>query len=114
MGTAAVITLLRYVSVLVELTKVEGTAHGTLIAAQMLDVAVRVQSIRHLAVQQMALLIQVRAQLVCVHTRLLLYRMQIYYCVAVNNIVVTSARCSPLPRSFVASMPSELITIVLV
>lgn len=46
---------------LVELTKVEGTAHGSLIAAQMLDVAVRVQSIRHLAVQQMALLVQVRA-----------------------------------------------------
>ncbi len=48
----------RYVSVLVELTKVEGTKHGSLIAKQMLDVAVRVQSIRHFAVSQMALLIE--------------------------------------------------------
>jgi hypothetical protein len=97
------------VSVLVELTKVEGTAHGSLIAAQMLDVAVRVQSIRHLAVQQMALLIQVRAQLLCVHKWWC--RMQIFYCVAVNNIVVTSAKCSPLPRSFVVNMQSESGTI---
>lgn len=43
---------------LVELTRVEGTKHGLLIAEQMLDVAVRVQSIRHFAVSQMALLIE--------------------------------------------------------
>ena len=36
----------------------EGTKHGSLIAQQMLDVAVRVQSIRHFAVSQMALLIE--------------------------------------------------------
>ena len=43
----------RYVSILVELTRMEGTRHGGLIAAQMLDVAIRVQAIRHFAVSQM-------------------------------------------------------------
>lgn len=43
---------------LVELTKVEGTKHGVLIAEQIQDVSVRVQSIRHFAVSQMALLVQ--------------------------------------------------------
>lgn len=47
-----------YISVLVELTKVEGTKHGTLIADQIQDVAVRVQSVRHFAVSQMVLLVQ--------------------------------------------------------
>lgn len=51
-------TYFRYVSVLVELTRVEGTKHGQLIAEQMLDVAVRVQSVRHFAISQMALLIE--------------------------------------------------------
>ncbi|XP_069693426.1 AP-3 complex subunit delta-1-like [Periplaneta americana] len=46
-----------YVSVLVELTRMEGSQHGSLVAAQMLDVATRVQAIRQFAVQQMALLI---------------------------------------------------------
>lgn len=44
-------------SVLVELTRMEGSQHGSLVAAQMLDVATRVQAIRQFAVQQMALLI---------------------------------------------------------
>ena len=43
----------RYVSILVELTRMEGTRHGRLIAAQMLDVAIRVQAIRPFAVSQM-------------------------------------------------------------
>ena len=47
-----------YVSVLVELTRIEGTKHGSLIADQMLDVAIRVQSIRPFAVRQMALLVE--------------------------------------------------------
>ncbi|VDK84565.1 unnamed protein product [Litomosoides sigmodontis] len=47
-----------YISVLVELTKVEGTKHGTVIAEQVLDVSVRVQSIRHFSVSQMALLVE--------------------------------------------------------
>ena len=45
--------LARYVSILVELTRMEGTRHGKMIASQMLDVAVRVQAIRHFAVAQM-------------------------------------------------------------
>jgi len=45
------------VSVLVELTRMEGSQHGSLVASQMLDVATRVQAIREFAVQQMALLI---------------------------------------------------------
>jgi len=36
----------RYVSVLVELTRIEGTKHGQLIASQMLDFAIRVQAVR--------------------------------------------------------------------
>lgn len=36
----------------------EGTKHGTLIAEQIQDVAVRVQSVRHFAVSQMVLLVQ--------------------------------------------------------
>ncbi|OQV21099.1 AP-3 complex subunit delta-1 [Hypsibius exemplaris] len=47
-----------YVSVLVDLTKMEGTHHGEQIAAQLLDVAVRVSSIRHFTVQQMAILLE--------------------------------------------------------
>lgn len=43
----------RYVSVLVELTRMEGTRHGRLIASQMQDVAIRVQAIRPFAVGQM-------------------------------------------------------------
>ncbi|XP_033636373.1 AP-3 complex subunit delta-1-like isoform X3 [Asterias rubens] len=47
-----------YVSILVELTKIEGTKHGHLIASQMLDVAIRVKAIRSFGVQQMALLLE--------------------------------------------------------
>ncbi|XP_055327489.1 AP-3 complex subunit delta-1-like isoform X2 [Paramacrobiotus metropolitanus] len=47
-----------YVSVLVDLTKMEGTHHGSQIATQLLDVAVRVPSIRHFTVQQMAILLE--------------------------------------------------------
>jgi len=46
-----------YVSVLVELARVEGMKHGPLLAHQMLDVAVRVQAIRPFAVSQMTLLL---------------------------------------------------------
>jgi AP-3 complex subunit delta-1 len=45
--------LYRYISILVELTRLEGTKHGNLISLQMLDVAVRVESIRPFACQQM-------------------------------------------------------------
>lgn len=47
-----------YVSVLVELTDMEGTQHGSLVATQMLDVAIRVQAIRSFAVSQMAILLE--------------------------------------------------------
>ncbi|XP_037068745.1 AP-3 complex subunit delta-1-like [Pollicipes pollicipes] len=47
-----------YLSVLVELTRIEGSQHGPLVAAQMMDVTVRVQAIRHFAVAQMALLLE--------------------------------------------------------
>uniref|UniRef100_A0A8C6ZRH9 AP-3 complex subunit delta-1 n=1 Tax=Nothoprocta perdicaria TaxID=30464 RepID=A0A8C6ZRH9_NOTPE len=46
-----------YISILVELTRLEGTRHGHLIAAQMLDVAIRVKAIRRFAVSQMAMLL---------------------------------------------------------
>ncbi|XP_062504625.1 AP-3 complex subunit delta-1-like isoform X2 [Corticium candelabrum] len=46
-----------YVTVLVELTKVEGTRHGRLLADQMLDVAIRVKTVRPFAVKQMAVLL---------------------------------------------------------
>lgn len=54
----SVVLLNRYVSVLVELTDMEGTQHGPLVATQMLDVAIRVQQIRNFAVSQMALLLE--------------------------------------------------------
>lgn len=47
----------RYISILVELTRLEGTRHGHLIASQMLDVAIRVKAIRGFAVAQMASLL---------------------------------------------------------
>lgn len=47
-----------YISVLVELTRMEGTKHGQLVATQLLDVAIRVQAIRNFAVQQCALLLE--------------------------------------------------------
>ena len=43
----------RYVTVLVELTRIEGTRHGRLIAAQLLDVAIRVQAVRAFVVVRM-------------------------------------------------------------
>jgi len=49
-----------YVSVLVELSQMEGGGggHGKILAQQMMDVAIRVQAIRPFATQQMALLIE--------------------------------------------------------
>ncbi|KZC13228.1 PREDICTED: AP-3 complex subunit delta-1 [Dufourea novaeangliae] len=47
-----------YIYVLVELTRMEGTKHGPLVATQLLDVAIRVQAIRKYAVQQCALLLE--------------------------------------------------------
>ena len=44
-------------SVLVELTRMEGTKHGPLVASQLLDVAIRVTAIRGFVVAQMALLL---------------------------------------------------------
>lgn len=58
----------RYISVLVELTRLEGTRHGHLIAAQMLDVAIRVKAIRKFAVSQMSALLD-RAHLVASSTQ---------------------------------------------
>uniref|UniRef100_UPI00358E5B4D AP-3 complex subunit delta-1 isoform X2 n=1 Tax=Myxine glutinosa TaxID=7769 RepID=UPI00358E5B4D len=52
-----------YVSVLVELTRAEGTRHGKIIAAQLLDVAIRVRAVRPFAVMQMAQLLQDGPQL---------------------------------------------------
>jgi AP-3 complex subunit delta-1 len=46
-----------YVSVLVELTRMEGTRHGKLLSSQMLDVAIRVELIRPFIVTQMAILL---------------------------------------------------------
>jgi AP-3 complex subunit delta-1 len=43
----------RYISILVELTRLEGTKHGSFISLQLLDVAVRVESIRQFACHQM-------------------------------------------------------------
>ena len=47
-----------YISVLVELTRMEGTSHGPLVASQMMDVSIRVESVRAFAVAQMALLVR--------------------------------------------------------
>jgi len=49
-----------YVSVLVELSQMEGGGgqHGALLASQMMDVAIRVEAIRPFATQQMALLVE--------------------------------------------------------
>lgn len=47
----------RYISVLVELCRMEGTQHGGLIANQLMDVAIRVVAVREFTVGQMALLL---------------------------------------------------------
>ena len=47
-----------YVSVLVELAQIDGSKHGSLIASQMMDVTIRVESIRVFAVKQMSLLLE--------------------------------------------------------
>lgn len=49
---------IRYVSVLVDVTRMEGTQRGPLIADQMMDVALRVKAIRGFCVQQMSLLLE--------------------------------------------------------
>ena len=41
----------RYIDVLIQLTRVEGTKHGKLLASQMMDVTIRVKAIRPYAVQ---------------------------------------------------------------
>ncbi|XP_042237387.1 AP-3 complex subunit delta-1-like isoform X2 [Homarus americanus] len=46
-----------YISVLVELCRMEGTQHGGLIASQLMDVAIRVVAVREFTVGQMALLL---------------------------------------------------------
>ncbi|XP_073259026.1 AP-3 complex subunit delta-1-like isoform X2 [Porites lutea] len=46
-----------YIDVLVQLTRVEGTRHGKLIASQMMDVTIRVKAIRPYAVQCLSLLL---------------------------------------------------------
>lgn len=46
-----------YISVLVELCRMEGTQHGGLIANQLMDVAIRVVAVREFTVGQMALLL---------------------------------------------------------
>ncbi|CAB4009769.1 AP-3 complex subunit delta-1, partial [Paramuricea clavata] len=46
-----------YIDVLIQLTKVEGTRHGKLIAAQMLDVPIRVKAVRSYAVQCLSFLL---------------------------------------------------------
>ena len=61
-------TFCRYISILVELTRLEGTRHGHLIAAQMLDVAIRVKAIRKFAVSQMAMLLD-NAHLIASNTQ---------------------------------------------
>lgn len=43
---------------LVEMTKFEGTRHGKQIAAQMLDVTIRVKDVRPFAVRQMATILE--------------------------------------------------------
>ena len=43
----------RYITVLVEMTKFEGTRSGKQIAAQMLDITIRVKTVRPFAVRQM-------------------------------------------------------------
>jgi len=53
---SSTVCLYRYVSILVELTRLEGTKHGSLISLQVLDVAVRVESIRQFACHQMVTL----------------------------------------------------------
>ena len=50
-----------YISVLVELTRMEGTSHGPLVASQMMDVSIRVESVRGFAVSQMSLLVSVHS-----------------------------------------------------
>ncbi|XP_046843480.1 AP-3 complex subunit delta-1-like isoform X1 [Xenia sp. Carnegie-2017] len=46
-----------YIDVLIQLTKIEGTRHGKLIAAQMLDVPIRVKAVRSYAVQCLSFLL---------------------------------------------------------
>lgn len=54
----SILLRLRYVSVLVDVTRMEGTQRGPLIADQMMDVALRVKAIRGFCVQQMSLLLE--------------------------------------------------------
>lgn len=46
-----------YIDVLIQLTKVEGSRHGKLLASQMMDVTIRVKAIRPYAVQCLSLLL---------------------------------------------------------
>ncbi|UYV70621.1 AP3D1 [Cordylochernes scorpioides] len=47
-----------YINILVDMTKLEGTKHGALIASQMMDVAIRVAAVRPYAVAKMATLLE--------------------------------------------------------
>ncbi|VDP83728.1 unnamed protein product [Echinostoma caproni] len=50
-----------YISVLVELARTEGVRNGTLLSDQLMDVAIRVPSVRTFCVEQMAILLNVCA-----------------------------------------------------
>lgn len=47
-----------YITMLVEMTKFEGTRHGKMIASQMLDVTIRVKDVRPFAVRQMSTILE--------------------------------------------------------
>ena len=53
-----VVNFERYVSVLVELTKIKGTQHGRQLANQMMDVAIRVVAVRKFTIGQMSILLE--------------------------------------------------------
>lgn len=55
---ARVYCIFRYIGILVELTRIEGTKHGELIANQMLDVAIRVEAVRGAACARMSHLLE--------------------------------------------------------
>lgn len=57
---------IRYLTVLVEMIKFEGTKKGQEIAAQMLDVTIRVRDVRPFAVKQMvSISVHLRGKLYC-------------------------------------------------
>ena len=97
----------RYISILVELTRLEGTKHGSLISLQLLDVAVRVESIRTFACHQMVE--HCNRNIPSIDLSFRLYFLNMLMFLSLVRIQPMSPKCYMLLLGFVESLVREYL-----